>query len=98
RIVLDFRVNGAIMGSEIAAPADATNTIEAEVAGTAPLQRLELVRDGEVIAVKQDGTGDMSDSFRVEDAGAAGSCFYYLRVFQSDGEMAWSSPVWVDPE
>ena len=21
--------------------------------------------------------------------------FYYLRVLQSDGEMAWGSPVWV---
>jgi hypothetical protein len=23
--------------------------------------------------------------------------FYYVRVFQVDGEMAWSSPIWVDP-
>ncbi|MET8248941.1 DUF3604 domain-containing protein [Streptomyces sp. NPDC005202] len=23
--------------------------------------------------------------------------WYYLRVFQVDGEMAWSSPIWVDP-
>ncbi|MBA2738570.1 MAG: DUF3604 domain-containing protein [Nocardioidaceae bacterium] len=23
--------------------------------------------------------------------------WYYARVFQTDGEMAWSSPVWVDP-
>jgi len=22
--------------------------------------------------------------------------FYYLRVLQSDGEMAWVSPVWID--
>jgi hypothetical protein len=25
------------------------------------------------------------------------SAFYYVRVFQVDGEMAWSSPIWVDP-
>jgi hypothetical protein len=29
----------------------------------------------------------------VDDAGAA--AFYYARVFQVDGEMAWSSPIWV---
>ncbi|MBA2559044.1 MAG: hypothetical protein H0V07_04010, partial [Propionibacteriales bacterium] len=23
--------------------------------------------------------------------------FYYVRVFQVDGEMAWSSPIWVAP-
>ncbi len=27
---------------------------------------------------------------------AGGPAFYYVRVFQTDGEMAWSSPVWVD--
>jgi hypothetical protein len=29
----------------------------------------------------------------VDDAGAP--AFYYARVFQVDGEMAWSSPIWV---
>ena len=27
---------------------------------------------------------------------AGGPAFYYVRAFQTDGEMAWSSPVWVD--
>lgn len=26
-----------------------------------------------------------------------GPAWYYVRVFLVDGEMAWSSPVWVDP-
>jgi hypothetical protein len=26
-----------------------------------------------------------------------GPAFYYVRVFLVDGEMAWSSPIWVDP-
>ncbi len=96
RIVLDFRVNGAIMGSEIRASSGEQRVIEAEVTGTAPLDRLELVRDGEVI-VTQDCRGT-AESLRVEDVEPHGSCFYYLRVFQTDGEMAWSSPVWIDPE
>jgi hypothetical protein len=24
-------------------------------------------------------------------------CFYYVRVLQSDGQMAWASPVWISP-
>jgi hypothetical protein len=28
---------------------------------------------------------------------AAAPAFYYARVFQVDGEMAWSSPIWVRP-
>ncbi|MEJ7743817.1 MAG: hypothetical protein WKF73_15530 [Nocardioidaceae bacterium] len=26
------------------------------------------------------------------------AAFYYVRVFQIDGEMAWSSPIWVVPD
>jgi hypothetical protein len=25
------------------------------------------------------------------------AAFYYARVFQVDGELAWSSPIWVRP-
>jgi hypothetical protein len=23
--------------------------------------------------------------------------FYYVRAIQTDGEVAWASPIWVDP-
>ncbi len=95
RIVLDFRVNGAVMGSEIEASAGESNLIRAGVVGTAPVTRLEIVRDGEIIASKE--CRDISVEIELEDAVREESCFYYLRVLQSDGEMAWSSPIWVDP-
>ena len=28
---------------------------------------------------------------------AAPFCFYYVRVVQTDNEVAWASPVWIDP-
>ncbi len=38
-----------------------------------------------------------STSFGAEDEGdGAHTDWYYLRVFQSNGEMAWSSPIWVE--
>jgi hypothetical protein len=39
---------------------------------------------------------DLTFTDPVEDHGAA-TDFYYVRVIQVDGEMAWSSPVWVSP-
>ncbi len=30
-----------------------------------------------------------------EDSPGAGTSFYYLRVVQSNGERAWSTPIWV---
>jgi len=32
-----------------------------------------------------------------DDPHPTGPAFYYARVFQTDGEMAWSSPIWVTP-
>jgi hypothetical protein len=32
-----------------------------------------------------------------DDEPLTGPAFYYARVFQVDGEVAWSSPIWVDP-
>lgn len=95
RIVLSFSVNGAVMGSEIAAADGEARVIEAQVQGTAPLQRLELVKSG--VVVYEQACRGMDASIDLAEADAAGPAFYYLRVFQSDGEMAWSSPVWVDP-
>ena len=43
------------------------------------------------------GLGVRELDVAVDDDGSAGDAFYYARVFQVDGEMAWSSPIWVRP-
>ena len=40
------------------------------------------------------GVREVDVGFRDESSAAA---FYYARVFQADGELAWSSPIWVRP-
>ncbi len=100
RILLDFTVDGEQMGSELSRPPGARLTIAARVAGTAPLASVELVKlvDGAFATVDRatvvpDG---LDASLAFDDAFEA-STLYYVRVTQSDGEMAWSSPVWIDP-
>jgi hypothetical protein len=57
--------------------------------------------DGELVL--QPGTGALLGlgvralDVAVEDPDPAGAGFYYARVFQVDGEMAWSSPIWLTP-
>ncbi len=94
RILMDFRVNGAMMGQEIPGY-EGDRFMEGEVIGTAPLDWIELVQDGEVIYSEGAG-GRRHMKFDEVDWDAEGSSFYYMRVFQTDGEMAWSSPIWVD--
>jgi hypothetical protein len=41
------------------------------------------------------GLGDSQTRLKWSDR-PDGSAWYYIRAFQTDGEMAWSSPIWVD--
>ena len=93
RMLVEFRVNGALMGEEIRS--EAPPRIQASVEGTAPLDKIYVLRNSRVIYA-QPGEG-LSARFEYVDnsAGWKGS-FYYLRAEQKDGEQAISSPVWVD--
>ena len=42
------------------------------------------------------GARELDVSFQDDDA-LADAAFYYARAFQVDGELAWSSPLWVRP-
>jgi hypothetical protein len=37
----------------------------------------------------------MELEFREQSLAAAGEHYYYVRVEQEDGNVAWSSPIWV---
>ncbi|NOZ21416.1 MAG: CehA/McbA family metallohydrolase [Planctomycetes bacterium] len=91
KIFLDFRINGHMMGSEI----DAEGEIEiaANVVGTYRLNRVEIIRNGDVIHTVRKHKKHLS--FTHADTAPPGTSYYYLRVVQNDNEMAWSSPVWV---
>jgi hypothetical protein len=65
------------------------------VLGTAPVKRVTIVRneaDLHVIEPKEkEVAGDWTDPSPL-----AGENRYYLRIEQTDGNMAWSSPMWVN--
>lgn len=93
RIVLRFEVNGQPMGSEIRAQGPVRIMVEAE--GTAPIDRLRIVKQGQVIHSVSPG----GRSARFEFTDSSGECrgkYYYVDLVQTDGEKAISSPVWVD--
>ena len=75
-------------------------TLESRVVGTARVRYVHLLRDNEVVhSFGGDADGGRYGGFTFVDEGAApGTHWYYLRVVQDDGEMAWSSPIWVTVE
>lgn len=93
RIIVDFRVNDSIMGSEITT--ETSPRLAVRVIGTSDLDRVEIIRLGEVIYTRPGG-GRTCEFLFVDTAFELPSGWYYVRVRQTDGQRAWTSPVWVD--
>lgn len=99
RILLAFDVDGMPMGSELVRKAGANISLHVEVAGTAPLTAVEVVTfvNGDFMVVKSAAVdGSAPDATLTFSEPVEGPTIYYVRVRQADGEMAWSSPVWVN--
>ncbi|OGG46063.1 MAG: hypothetical protein A3F84_01970 [Candidatus Handelsmanbacteria bacterium RIFCSPLOWO2_12_FULL_64_10] len=96
RIILRFFVNDRRMGSLFATDGrEEPRTVRVDVVGTEEIDRVEVVRNNQDVHVAF-GSGDRL-AFEWNDASPmSGTTFYYVRVRQKDGEMAWSSPVWVE--
>ena len=91
-ILLDFSVNGAVMGGAIRA--QGPPRIEAKAIGTAPIARIEVVRDNTYIHTHEPESSEATFAYVDNDA-TPGEHWYYVRVEQQDGQLAWASPVWV---
>ncbi len=92
-IVLDVRSGDHIMGDDFTA--DGPTTLEAVIHGTAPLAQIDVVRNREVVYSHDAGQARRAE-FRWTDMDPPpGTNYYYVRVEQSDHQMAWASPIWV---
>jgi hypothetical protein len=110
RIIVGLNIAGTSMGGELntkAKPGLVINRhIIGYVAGTAPLKEVALVRNGKVIhtfPIKDftldfafDDTEHLSKFVLPGTGEKPHFAFYYLRVTQKDGHIAWSSPIWID--
>lgn len=98
RMVLDFSVDGHSMGQEVAwRGGDATREVRCMGASAAGIRSIEIIRNGQV--VRTFGAGDQAlAEISFQDADPVNApTYYYARVRQPDGHMAWSSPIWLIP-
>ncbi|MCH2185863.1 CehA/McbA family metallohydrolase [Myxococcota bacterium] len=94
RIWLDVRLDDEPMGSILMPHGDdapATQTLQIEVAGTAPIERIDLIRSGQIARIDGDGQQDLKLSRKIPRLGSGE--YHYVRVIQRDGRTAWSSPI-----
>jgi hypothetical protein len=96
RIILRFSVDGTPMGGTLPPSHDGDlHTIAIRVIGTAPIDRLDLVRSGRVIMTAKQSQPEVQWATSIPRLGAGE--YVYVRVVQRDGGLAWSSPVFAAP-
>lgn len=92
-IVVDVRVGDAIMGDSIRI--NEIPQVRVSVRGTGPIHNIQIIKDNAYVYTVRPGVREASFTFRDADA-RPGESYYYIRVQQEDGQMAWASPIWVD--
>lgn len=69
-----------------------------EVRGTAPLKQVDILRDGAIVHSPPVPPGEVSFEHEwTPSAAITEETFIYVRIVQTDDEMAWSSPIWLRP-
>ncbi len=110
RIIVGLYLAGVSMGKEVSTAEKPGLMINRHfsgyVAGTTKLKKIELILNGKVLHTwtpshyfleftYDDMTPLEKIALPAKDKKAP-FAYYYLRVMQEDGHMAWSSPIWVD--
>ena len=91
-IILDVRIGDHLMG-DIFESREAP-VIKIHVEGTGPIDKVEVIRNNTFVHTERP-TGAKADfTFRDADS-RPGETYYYVRVQQKEGQLAWSSPIWV---
>jgi len=95
RIYLEFSAAGRPMGSEVEIAAGEEFGAAARAEGTDTIDRIEIVSGGRTVASEQVRAMGGAASLKAAAPAAGSTDYYYARVVQVDGEMAWSSPVYI---
>lgn len=96
RIVLAFRLYEHWMGEEVeAASLPDTLVFTVETCALAPVDAVELISDTGIVDAAYGTERKLEARFLVPRPDRP--AWFYARVRQMDGGLAWSSPIWVDP-
>ncbi|MCX7919009.1 MAG: CehA/McbA family metallohydrolase [bacterium] len=92
KILVDFRADGHYLGEEYSTTTAPEFSVY--VKGTNLLHYVYLIRNNEVIYTNGGDSDEARFKF-IDTEIPQGTNWYYLRVIQRDGNMAWSSPIWI---
>jgi len=96
-IILDYRLQTDdgkeyLQGDEVTV--SGSFKLSVNVIGTTGIRQITLIKNQEFLHTRQKLPQATSFSF-VDNKKGRGEDFYYVRVEQNNGAVAWSSPIWV---
>lgn len=96
-IVLDYRMRAGgreYLQGDIVPGTPNDVELRVKVLGTAPIKQVDVIRGQDFVYTVQNQSANIEFRF-VDQHPRSGEQHYYVRVQQADGQMAWSSPIWV---
>ena len=92
-ILLDVRSGEHLMGDEFTANGPVRLKVMAH--GTAPIKKVDVIKDFLYVYSTEPRTPRVEFEWLDEEKRGPGLSWYYVRVIQEDGEIAWGSPIWI---
>ena len=94
-IILDVRMGeNHFMGDELRSAEPLP--IRVQVRGTNTLDKVDVLRGDQILYTHSPGRQETTFEYTDEAARRMiGTHYYYVRVEQQDGQVAWASPIWV---
>ena len=97
KMFIDFKLNGAIVGST--SKSNKPPAIEIEVLGQYPLEKVEILRNSKVVQTFKMADNTLKFEQTYSDINYKEEeevLYYYIRATQKNNALAWSSPIWVE--
>jgi hypothetical protein len=91
-IIVDVRIGDHLMGDIFSSRE--IPVLKVKVQGTGPIRRIDVIKNNTFVHTAQPRGSTAAFEYRDTDA-KAGESYYYVRVEQAAGQLAWSSPIWV---
>ena len=85
------------MGQSLSLPADTERQVYIRVGGEDVLQTVTVVKNNrDYVVFHVDGASPTFTELFYDSENAQPTDWYYCRIAQLDGRMAWTSPIWID--
>ncbi|HEX8203416.1 MAG TPA: hypothetical protein VF590_23270 [Isosphaeraceae bacterium] len=93
-IILDVRSGAHLMGDAFETTERPSLRIVAQ--GPTPIARVHVIRDNAYVLSTEPNRRSVALTYTDDDAALTpGTHYYYVRVQQADGNLAWASPMWI---